>query len=410
MYPTSVRKHSWALVAGLAMSCCGGGAETPGPPGMLVRDAGRRRRDASVVDVAWPDAGLADAYCVMTVEDASGECVGSMGGLDEDRDGDGFTPATGDCLDCSAQVSPAAFDDPSTALDEDCDGSPASLDPSCDEGLAIDGTDPFDAARAMGLCPLTGADEPGWGVVSARWTRPDGTGTPVDSGQFGLLPFFGSITPRQGRALLALSSGLARETLPDADTPHSRATQGELPRGLITASPACPFEVSDLYDAVALELRIRVPTNARAFRFSSMFFTREYPEFICSPFNDYFAVLMDPPPAGSPDGNVVFDSDGNRITVNTSLLAACEPGNHGGTDFTCPLGTHSLERTGYDLGASTGWLSTEVPVDPRLAGREIVLRFAIWDSSDPIFDSTVLIDAFEWLAQPVCNTTTEPLF
>jgi hypothetical protein len=48
-------------------------------------------------------------------------------------------------------------------------------------------------------------------------------------------------------------------------------------------------------------------------------------------------------------------------------------------------------------GASTGWLHTEVPVRP---GAVFTLRFALWDSGDPLLDSTVLLDALHFIATP----------
>lgn len=187
-----------------------------------------------------------------------------------------------------------------------------------------------------------------------------------------------------------------------------------------------------MFDPIALEVQIRVPSNARGFRFESNFFTYEYPDYICSTFNDFFVVVMDPRPSGSPDGNIVFDLDGNKVSVNNSLLRACAPGDFGGRTFTCPLGVGPLAQTSYDntaecgasspfpfplpfpfpmdedapIGASTGWLRTEVPV----SGSEIItLRFAIWDAGDPQLDSLSLIDSFEWLLEDPGEVRTDPI-
>jgi hypothetical protein len=164
-------------------------------------------------------------------------------------------------------------------------------------------------------------------------------------------------------------------------------------------------------DAVALELRVRVPTNVAAISFDSAFFTDEYPDYICTSFNDFFQVIVEPRrPFGSKDGNVVFDQDANPVSVNNSLLRVCSPGEHGGKMFACPLGPSSLVGTGLDdcapstllpggltgtaggdrgYGASTGWLNTQLAVQP---GEELMLRFTIWDSTDSSLDSVAIID------------------
>lgn len=355
----------------------------------------------------------------------SGPCT--PGVATEDLDGDGWTPADGDCLDCSPQVNPGAFDDPTNDVDEDCDGTVATAIETCDESVALASSDPRDAARSIGLCRFADGGARGWGVLDARWTRADGTGSPASMLQQGNVTSFGAIAPRAGRSMLALSSGIARAAGQPGYTSQcdwfGDDPQGSRPSGLDPESRACPgVRTGPVYDPIALEVRVRAPSNARGFRFSSNFFTYEYPDFICSEYNDFFVVLMEPRPAGSPDGNLVFDAEGNKVSVNNSLLRACSPGRHGGRSFACPLGTSSLSGTSFDgsaecgvdpfgasspdIGASTGWLATEVPVT---GGAEITLRFAIWDSSDPDLDSLALIDGFEWLVEDPGIVATEPV-
>jgi hypothetical protein len=339
-----------------------------------------------------------------------------------DVDGDGF-PFENDCNDCSPQINPGAYDFPGDGADEDCDGSDATSDGDCDVGLALDSSDPFDAARAMGLCTMTDEGSSHWGVISARFVHADGTGTPDSELQHGILPALGAQSPPQGGAFLALSSGVARAPdqpgfTPDCDAFRDRPEP--FPPGDSTHSPACPGVTAGApYDSIALEFRIRVPTNARSFAFASAFFTYEYPDFICQEFNDFFVVMRQS--AGSWD-NIVRDMDGNAVSVNNAFLASCRAGSHGGRDFDCPLGIGFLDQTGYDgswpcgydpasgvtggVGGSTGWLQTTAPVMP---GEILTLRFAIWDSGDPDLDSLVIVDAWEWQVDPVDTTQTQPL-
>ena len=67
----------------------------------------------------------------------------------------------------------------------------------------------------------------------------------------------------------------------------------------------------------------------------------------------------------------------------------------------CPLGTSELAGTGFDIWSKDGpaggtrWLQTQAPATP---GSIITIRFAIWDAGNAYYDSTVLIDNFQWLA------------
>lgn len=418
----SVRQR-WVAIAAMSCATFAGGLACS-PSGTLpARDSGSDRATPPPVPDGSPprDSGpLAD---------------GAPPGCDpfrvgEDQDGDGFVGGL-DCDDCSAAANPGAFDFPGNDADEDCDGADDTVS-RCDEGLALDSSSPGDAARAIGLCQTTTEDGDEWGVIDARYTRPDGTGAPSDGAQHGLASSFGETTPREGSAMLVLSSGVARAPDqagwtsgcdffqdPDLDLP------APFPEGFPVESPSCPGVVTGpAYDAVALEVRIRVPTNARSFSFVSNFYTYEYPEFICSEFNDYFVALLQPRPSGLENDNIVFDDMGNVISVNNSLLDVCTGGSFGGKTFTCPEGTELLRGTGFGAEealcaddpdapypghgrAATGWLETTAPVTP---GSVITLRFGIWDSGDSDLDSSVILDSFEWDVEEAPVRTTPGLF
>ena len=65
------------------------------------------------------------------------------------------------------------------------------------------------------------------------------------------------------------------------------------------------------------------------------------------------------------------------------------------------IGDDQLVREGKILyvgtsnfaGGATGWLTTSGNVVP---GETITLRFVVWDTSDHIYDSLVLLDNFQW--------------
>lgn len=353
-----------------------------------------------------------------------------------DEDGDGWSVADGDCNDCTPLMNPGAYDYPGSKVDEDCNGIVDDEPKGCDEGLPIEGNDPMDAVRALGLCRTADPNAPmakkSWGVLSARYVFPDGStasrtpkqfgphcvgdgqkGTPPNSLSRGILTHFGNVTvPTGGKTMLALSTGVARSGSQGTSPAGAQmCTSSHTPPGFPTPSKAaCPNQKIDeddtAYDAIALEIEIRTPTNAEGFSFDFNFHTYEYPNFICSQYNDFFVALLWPVHATNVlHNNISFDPQGNPVSVNNGFLEACLPGTHGGKTFPCPLGIDELAGTGFDSRGATGWLRTTAPIEP---GETIKLRFAIWDMGDDAYDSTVLLDNFTWAVESLPPFTDRP--
>ncbi len=288
---------------------------------------------------------------------------------------------------------------------------------TCEEGVELISSDPVDAAKTIGICG---------GLLSARWTLPDGTNAPTDKPAWmkghGNLPGFGTnVSPRSGSMLLALSSGAARGR-PDPEFTQPQGTgldkgyQSAHPPGFPKESPSCPAGTSPTgipYDGIGLEVELQVPEWASGLAFDFSFYTAEWPTYVCTRWNDFFVAFLDPIPAGQTDGNISFDSLGNPVSVNNALVSVCgcsagPPCLAGSKTYACEKGTTELEQTGFDDtggGAATGWLTTKAPVPP---GSVIKLRLAIYDSGDSAYDSTVLVDNFRWLAAPP-EVGTEPI-
>jgi hypothetical protein len=333
-----------------------------------------------------------------------------------DNDLDGWTGASGDCNDCTEQMNPGAQDYTGNNIDEDCNG-PADDNPiGCDGSLTVADSDPLNGARAMDLCKV--AEGQSWGVISARYLRSDGQPLEDPNLQLGrgILDGFGpNVNPQEGVKLLALSSGAARQPNDPGYVSVSGFEKDFFPHGAPAGfpkeSPSCPgVTTGEPYDSAGIEVVIRTPTNAKSLSFNLNFYTYEFPEYICSEFNDFFVALLSPPPANYPDGNISFDSMNNLISVNAGFLEVCNPQMAGEKNFPCLLGPSQLIGTGYDEqingSAATGWLKTSSAVeDP---GGEITLFFTIWDSGDPDLDSTVLLDNFVFNVDGA-PTVTEPV-
>lgn len=273
---------------------------------------------------------------------------------------------------------------------------------SCDASLALDSSDPAAAAAAIGICR---------NLVSAKWVLPDGsppTGLSTFDVGHGLLSAFGpNVTPRAGSRLLALSTGTARAPTDVGYQSPSGFDKGYTctpPIGFPKESTSCPgVATGQPHDGAALELKLTVPAGATGLAFDYKFYTFEWPDYICSTFNDVFVTLLSPTPPGLPDGNIAADLLGNPVSVNGVFIEACgcsggPPCMAGGTSFSCPLGASDLVGTGFidDMGVihgATGWRTASGAVT---AGSQVTLRFAIWDSGDGVLDSTVLLDNFRW--------------
>lgn len=352
---------------------------------------------------------------------------------DQDADYDGFSRDHGDCDDCDPELSPAAFEVVGNSVDEDCDGMALQQPAACDGDLDPESDEAEDAVRALGLCTFSNQLDLAWGVRNADWKLIDGDDELEDRRQVWLTDSFGAVTPREGEKLLVMSTGVARDVdepdyTPECDTFTSLRegdtsyTHGVEPPGDYPLdSSQCPegsleSKSSPAYNDVGLRVRIKVPTNARSLAFDSIFFTHEYPEYVCSSFNDFFVVFMN-----DDERNIVFDSRGDSVGVNTALLSVCRQSDLAKRKIPCEQGPELLAGTGFDRreatcgetqenadigGASTGWLHTSVPLPH---DEFVTLHFMLWDSGDPDLDSTVGIDNLHFETIELSKPSTGPI-
>ncbi len=342
----------------------------------------------------------------------------------------GSSPVVGECV-----PDPSNFEVPSNGCDDDGDGKVDNVT-DCDSALAVDG-DAAAFVKAIGLCQTTGANDKSWGVITATYTSShSGVMAPNDA-QHGILSKFGaSVKPRQGASLGVLSTGYAREydglTGTDAFKGQKTAMgnifgglQGGPPMGYPKASTDCPALLSVTFDMINVKLEIRVPANAQGLQFDFDFYSGEWPEFVCSPYNDSFIAYLTAKGYnnGVPE-NVSLDAKNNPVSVNNGFFDRCTPGIQTGCQAggatsvaTCPGGIGELAATGFENpgpwcapktssgGGATGWLTSTAPVTP---GETITLEFMIWDTGDWNFDSSVLLDHFQWVPTPVQAGTQRP--
>jgi hypothetical protein len=312
-----------------------------------------------------------------------------------DDDGDGYSGVEGDCDDSEPLINPGAVEVNETVddqgniipegVDNDCDGQIDEGTQPCD--AAIGGPDPRDFAHAAELCDF---------LVDATWDDN------IPNVQHAVRGAFGQYTPHAGHALGVISTGAAVD---ESDPTWTNPSPGATVNGAQVAHPdphpanGCSADDPPMVqDHVGLTLHIRVPTNAQAIMFDFAFMSAEFPEWVCTSYDDTFLAMLD---SENFHGNVSFDDAGNPVTINVGFFDVCAPGQ--GPDCT---GNSELSGTGFESYGGTGWLHTIAPVTP---GETITLHFHLFDEGDNIWDSLTLIDNFQWLGVPVDGPVTIPL-
>ncbi|MEM7155244.1 MAG: MopE-related protein [Myxococcota bacterium] len=362
-----------------------------------------------------------------------------------DDDGDGYGVCDNDCCDTAGPncadpgiVNPGAFEDPDNMVDDDCDGLIDNSVPLCGAGLASNSNDPLDYARAIDLCQFTTEappiDQQIWGVIDADLWLADDTGAPNVNSR-SIRPLFGPFnTPQRGTNFSVLSTGFAAapgQANPahggwEAGNDMGAASDVGAPAGWLAANggnfpnaPGCAVPANTTaFDSAMLRIRIRVPTNANSFSVDMYFMSAEYPEYVCTPFNDFFVTLVDSTdPGNPPDSNIaIYDDGANQWPVGVNLVSAapglfteCDNGETGCAlgpiaNYAGCTGETGLVGTGFDdaaaacagnddVGGGTGWLNMSGNVTP---GEVMEIRFTIWDTGDSLWDSVVLLDNWQW--------------
>jgi hypothetical protein len=315
-----------------------------------------------------------------------------------DDDGDGYAEDQGDCNDDPLQggalISPGAVE-----VQLDAEGEPEGFDNDCDDLIdeplepcptGLPETDPMAFAAAFDACLfVTGA---GW--RDEYHIDPRSRGVFADYGD--------TYAPRVGPDFFVLSSGVAGDASDpgfvalDSGTAFTVTAPHPDPQGPMGCSSADSGVIND-YSEVTFQLK--VPANANAFSFDFTFMSAEFPEYVCTSFDDTFLAVLE---SQAFSGNVSFDSLGNRVSINVGFFDVCDPT----LDAAC-TGDADLVGTGYEglEGGGTGWLTTTAPVVPN---EKITLSLSVFDEGDHILDSAVILDNFRWELEPVDGPITVP--
>ena len=269
------------------------------------------------------------------------------------------------------------------------------------------------------------------------------------------------IPPRAGSNMVILSSGYARDAydinanrsdqLYDSSYGNDCSQNNKIPEVFsaihknLTTNEKCSSTTKTVCDSAVLHLKLKAPVTAKGFSFDFRFFSREYPFYVCTAFNDIFLTILTDEDGkalvdvdgdgdlSDEDGNISFDKQNNLVSVNNAFFTTCAAPTCGDTNAmqlssysqqcpanydkctnnhcgTCEDGADELfayyptpytgSGDGTDnRGGGTAWLTTKAPIT---GGQVFNLDFYIWDTGDARFDSSVILDNFQWL----CEETT----
>jgi hypothetical protein len=221
--------------------------------------------------------------------------------------------------------------------------------------------------------------------------------------------------PQEGDKIVILSSGKAADMLvPNlfASTNINGAFMGnQLPPPILTnkvsqtedcaANPGlvgsgdCSNTIEDqwsqgnlAFDYAEMRFTVTVPVGTTGFSYNLAMFSTEYPVWYQTAFNDMYVAWLE---SEQWTGNISFDEMGNPISLNAGFLDYKDAPNM--YDCPAPCAAPELQGTAMMQHAGTKWLTTTAGVTP---GEDIEVVFGVFDLSDGILDTVVLLDNFLW--------------
>ncbi len=363
-------------------------------------------------------AGLLTA-CPASDEDAGGEQGTGLVGDDDD----GETPTSTTSASDPGADGDGAGDDAASTADEG--GNPPGFPPiKFDLGGLPDLGDQLNCGAPTAE-PCDHLDDDPWHAIGLNCPggqQVDGSqaGQPqqfhVHSGNVGTYmpaPF----PPQEGEKMLIMSSGNAADLLvpglfastdinffvstplpPPIQTNAVSATEDCALNPTLIGTGDCSNTIEDQwsqgsgsYDYAEMRMSIEVPEGAFGFSYNLAMFSTEYPDYYQSSFNDMYVAWLE---SELWTGNISFDDMGNPISLNAGFLDYKDAPNI----YDCPAPCMAPELGGTAMmgHAGTRWLTTTAGVNP---GETIELLFGVFDLSDGVLDTVVLLDNWHWACE-----------
>ncbi|GAB4555891.1 MAG: hypothetical protein OHK0023_27660 [Anaerolineae bacterium] len=185
--------------------------------------------------------------------------------------------------------------------------------------------------------------------------------------------------PTKGSTYGVLSSGRAAAILPSGGSLKTE----------FDAINTTPGRGDTAYDSTILRLDLNVPGGNNCLVFTFRFYSREFPEYVGTPYNDAFIAELNTnnwTTSGSTisaPNNFIQDSGGNLISINSTGQYAMTRTQAAGTNFA----TAEAGDLNGPYGA-TPLLQAQTPIS---SGSQ-ALYLSIFDQGDANLDSSVVID------------------
>jgi len=144
------------------------------------------------------------------------------------------------------------------------------------------------------------------------------------------------------------------------------------------------------HDYAEIRIKATVPPGANAFAYRFAFFSAEYPQWVIDdvPWNDMYVAWLE---SEAWTGNISFDPVGNPISTRGVFLELFDANSPLCDANPCVAPElHGFAMQGH---AGTRWLETIAPV---VEGEDIEIVFALFDLSDALVDTVVLLDDVHW--------------
>ena len=222
--------------------------------------------------------------------------------------------------------------------------------------------------------------------------------------------------PREGNKFVILSSGIAQElTIPGhyastgigfggtplpapIETNAVSMAQDCIDNPALVGSGDCSNTIQAQWDQgsgsndyAEMRFTVDVPAGTFGFTYDFAMFSTEYPVFYQSSFNDMYIAWLE---SELWTGNISFDDMGNPISLNAGFLDYKDAPNP--VDCPAPCVAPELGGTAMEGHAGTRWLTTTAGVTP---GETIEVIFGVFDLTDSILDTVMIIDNFEWACE-----------
>jgi hypothetical protein len=148
---------------------------------------------------------------------------------------------------------------------------------------------------------------------------------------------------------------------------------------------------SGSHDYAEMRFTTTVPAGTFGFTYDFAMFSTEYPVYYQSQFNDMYIAWLE---SEQWTGNISFDDMGHPISLNAGFLDYKDAPN----DFDCPppCVAPELAGTAMEGHAGTRWLTTTAGVTP---GEDIEVVLGVFDLSDSVLDTVIILDNFEWACE-----------